>query len=303
MYTGDPMLCGTGVDPDDSLGTMGRTARAEPLPGEQKSEWDRALYGGGTDGAIRKGPGELWRVPDPTAKLFYLVLPPGALDALDQHAADLCSKERESFRYVWIDPEKLTGSGDISGKTLAFVFSSQVNAVNDDREDLTRACFLPCLGMVYRMLLAVKNPAGVYVPGVQKVLPILKRFLVTLETGAVTFIAPQLEVKWGDMFEPSDADEATRVQTATSAVGKLITRKTAIDHVKSVFNIENTDQYVDELEKELDDNQQKAIANAQAISGPKDQPGDGAAPALPGAAKAPLPKRGAGQQKSNGKSS
>lgn len=287
MYAGDPMLVASGVSPDETLGTMGRTARPQPLPGQTRTEWDNALYGGGDQQAIRKSPGQLYRITDAQGKMQYVTLPPGALDAVSAHASDVCSRTREGLQYVWIDPEKLTGAGDISGKTLAFVFSAEVNAVNGDREDFGRKCFLPALGLIYRMLLK-KDPAQIYVPGIKKVSGILARFLVTFEGGRQAFIAPQLKIKWGDMFEPSDVDQSTRVTNATNARDKgVITLATAVEHVKDVFAIQNTDQYVEQLQKEADEKQKRALQNAQDMAAASGGPTQGAPNAAKPATAAP----------------
>lgn len=256
LYTGDPIKCATGVDPDEGFGTIGRTARPENIDPSVKTGWDKAMYGAGDVRAIRQSPGELWRTPAEAAKFYYLALPKGALDALDSHASDLCSRVREALRYVWLDPEKLTGSGDVSGKTLAFVFSSQLNAVSEDRDDLGRNLMLPSLGMVYRMMIAKSD--GLYVPGLKKALPILQRFLVSVQGGKTIFIAPQLQLKWGDYFEPSDLDESTRSKTAIDAYNaNLVTLKSAVEHLKDVFAIGSVDQYIDALAKEKADRQQE----------------------------------------------
>ncbi len=299
MYTGDPIKCATGADASETFGTVGRAANPALIDPTQKTGWEQALTGGHqVTAVIKAGPGELWRMQDPQGKFYYLALPKGALDALDNHIDDLCSKTREALRYVWIDPEKLTGSGDVSGKTLAFVFSSQINAVSEDRDDFARQALMPTLGMLYRMM--VKKPAGLYVPGLKKVLPILQRFLVKLDNGVEAFIAPQLQPKWGEFFDPSDTDEATRCSTAQSALDAgIITKKTAVEHVREVFAISNVDQYVDQLQKETDVKQANAIKNAQDMV-----KANGAAIAAgpPGAAKPAVvpvaPSKGAQQTKS-----
>lgn len=274
MYAGDPTRFISGVSQDDALGTPGRTARAEPLPGQPKSEWDNALYNNQGKRAIRVGPGELLRSESPEAKMQLVTLPAGALEAVSNHAADVCSKTRENLQYVWLDPEQLSGAGDVSGKTLAFIFAAEVNAVNEDRDNFGRRCLLPSLGVVYRMLLA-KDVGQIYVPGIAKAVPVLQKFLVTFDGGRQAFIAPQLKLKWGDMFEPSDVDESTRCGTAQSALtAGLITKKTAVEHVKDVFNIGNTDQYVDALKKEADEKLAADVDKATqmaAATAPKDE--------------------------------
>jgi hypothetical protein len=288
MYTGDPVRVATGVSQADPMGTLARTARSPAIPGQPKTEWDNALYGSNGKQAIRIGPGELLRVEDPSAKVQILTLPPGALEAVSAHAADVCSKTRENLQYVWLDPEQLTGAGDVSGKTLAFIFATEVNAVNEDRDNFGRRCLLPSLGLVYRMMLA-KDPAELYVPGIAKAVPVLQKFLVKFDGGQQAFIAPQLKIKWGAMFEPSDVDEATRAATATSALtAGIITKKSAVEHVKDVFEIGNTDQYVDALDKEADDKAAKAVDQAQkmaSVTGPPKPGAAGASKPAPNAAK------------------
>jgi len=291
MYAGDPIMFGAGISPDDSFGQPGRVARADMIdPMAKPTEWDRTVwgFGGRSGGAIRKEPGALYRVDAPDAKLSFLTLPADALDAIDKHAQDLCSKVREALKYVWIDPEQLTGSGDVSGKTLSFVFSSQVNALNDDRADFWRACMLPTLGLIYRML--VTQSDGVFLPGLKKTLPILQRFLVQLAGGRTVFMAPQLQARWGDYFEPSDVDEATRVSTSTGALtAGVITTATAVEHIKDVFAISNVDQYVESLAAEKVQRQADAVANAQAMAtaapGQPPPPASGAKAAVAPAAK------------------
>jgi hypothetical protein len=298
MYCGDPITTAFGFNDDDLLGTAGRSAQLNPNVTERTS-WDDAIGSSRQTARIRKGPGELMRSENADASVAYVTLPADALDAIDKHAQDIAAKIREALRYVWLDPTALSGAGDISGKTLAFVFSSQLHAVSQDRGDFGRNCLLPTLATIYRALVAKSD--GVYLPGLAKALPIIKRFLVDTEAGPM-FIAPQLYLKWGDFFEPSDTDEATRVSTATAAAtAGLITKQTAVEHVRDVFAIGNVDQYVDALEEEALEKQQKALESAQAmavIKGPP-QPGDdqqqGAASPPAAAAKPaapPIPKRG-----------
>lgn len=269
MYAGDPIMVGIGVDSSDDMGASGRLATPESLDpmGSRRSVENQVWgFGGALGGsAIRKEPGQLYRLSGEGADLKYVSLQADALDAISDHTADLCSKTREALRYVWIDPEKLTGSGDVSGKTLAFVFSSQVNAINDDRADFWRACLLPTLGLIYRMLAARSD--GVFLPGIAKALPILQRFLVKLADGSVSFMAPQLMPRWGDMFEPSDVDESTRVATSVQALqAGIITTQVAVEHVKDVFAISAVDQHVEALADEKAQKQADAVANAQAMA-------------------------------------
>ena len=268
LYAGSPQMVATGVDSEqDDFGGGGRVARPMPMPGDTAGEWSTALYGKASSGggAIKKGTNVLWRIGSESGDVKLLTLPGDALKALDDNSRDLRARMRESIKYIYIDPETLSGSGDVSGKTLAFVYSNQLNFVNQLRDDVWRGLIKPSLIMLYRMLLA--NSAGVYLPGLAKALPILARFQQTLADGTAAFFCPQIKPKWGDYFEPSDIDESTRVGTALAALtGKAITVATAVEHIRSVFGIESVDQYVVALATENAKKQADALATMQATA-------------------------------------
>jgi hypothetical protein len=296
IYAGDPQTVLIGVSADDVIGNEGRKARPNisaadmGANGRPKGQWAEAMYGGGSsDTALRRGVGEVWRIQDPQGKALLLTLDGDALKCLDDDAKDLASKACDGLGITLVDAALFKGAGDLSGRTLAFIFSKQINRVSQDREDLGRCCILPVLNLFYRMLLS--RPTGVYLPGLKKVLPILRRFYMPVEGGQTVWFCPRLKLKWGDYFEPSDLDESTRTTTAIAAYeAKLITVKTAVEHVRAVFQIGSVDQYVDALKKEV---QEKAAADAAALhdamgalgaenaAGAKPKPGQGnAAPAV-----------------------
>lgn len=271
LYCGEPMYWETGVDPDDDVAPMGRTAAApqptadnpagRPMPGG----WS---FGTGrkTVAARKKGPGVVWRYDNPESKVGMLTMPGDALKAIDGHANDLRAKLSEAMGVVFIDPAMLRGTADISGKALAVIYANQLARCNAIREDFGRNLILPVLNLIYRVILRTKK--GLYLAGADKIRPILKKFEVEVE-GEKTWFSPMLKLSWGDYFEPSDVDEATRIHTGAEAYqAELITLKTFVEHVKSVFAITNTDEYVKELMKEREErhkeNLEMAAAGAQA---------------------------------------
>ena len=316
LYAGDPQWSITGVSPDDGPGAQGRRpnvpAMNADVPAAQRG-FDGSMYlasNGG--GAIRKGPGEIWRTESPDAKVTQHTLPGDALKSLQDNEADLLAKLSDSLGVVIIDGSTVKGAGDLSGRTLAFVFSSQLNLVSEFRDEFGRNCILPVICMFYRMLIAVSG-VGVYLPGVKKALPILLKFQKSITSGGSIWVDPQIKLKWGDYFDPSDTDEATRVQTAIQALTAsppLITHASAVEHIKSVFAISNVDQYVKAVLDEAATRSANNVANAQAMmagipvgndptappnnSPPVTNANPSAAPsAKPGpVAKAPKPKRG-----------
>jgi hypothetical protein len=268
IYAGDPVTCITGVSAEEDIGDSGTLPRPNPMPGDLTKEgkqWGKAFYGSQGQGgsALRRGVGSVWRIESPDGKVFMLALDADALKALDDDGKDLARMLCDDMGVVIVDLSVFAGSGEISGRTLAFIFSKQINKVSQDREDVGRCCILPVLNMFYRMLLARSD--GVYLPGLPKVLPILGRFYKSVGGLDRVWFCPQQKLKWGAYFEPSDTDEQTQVGTAINAFnGKIITLKTAVEHVKGVFQIGSTDQYVDELAKEAAQRQQDAMDNAAA---------------------------------------
>lgn len=288
LYCGDPQLTATGVESDDGFAGQGRSAQQPMLPADMANpaakQWGAALEGNQTRPGIRKGPGELWRTANPDAKFQLLTLPADALEAISKNATDLRSLLCDSLGVVMIDPSTITGGGDLSGRTLAFVFSKQINAVSMFREDFGRKCILPVICMFYRMLLAKQT--GVYLAGLKKVLPILARFNVAVAgVAGLVWFDPSLSLKWGDFFEPSDVDESTRCATALSSYAAgIITLKSAIEHIRAVFAIGDVGQYADTLAKEKAQKQKDAMQTAMDMAGATAQaPPNGA----PGAKPAP----------------
>lgn len=272
IYAGDPQLVATGVDDDAAIGRTGRGPKPPPEAAlETNRQWSSALYGNrGTGDKLRKGAGEFWRTENPDAKFALLTLPGDGLTALDNNVRDLQSKIAAGLGVTQIEPADLGGAGDLSGRTLSFVFSRQINRVSQLREDFGRNCILPVMNLIYRMLLA--RPQGVYLPGLEKVAPILAKFSVQVLDVAsnktvTAWISPLLKLKWGDYFEPSDMDEQTRAMTAINAYNAgIVTLASAVEHIRSVFAIQNVDQYVTTLNAEKQQRQADALKTMQAQS-------------------------------------
>lgn len=287
-YCGDPQVVETGVEDDDARMPMGRQAATTQLTADP-SGWDMSLSGRKTAGRAsevrKKGAGTVWRYASPDAKVEYLLLSGDALKALENDVADNIGKLREDLGHVYIDPKDISGGVDISGKTLALMFETQIRKCNKIREDFGECFILPVLNMLFRIIL--KSGKGLYLAGVQKLQKILQRFEQPIEgVKGVTWFEPMLELKWGDYFEPSDTDEATRVTTAIQALTSetpIITRKTAVEHVAGVFGIKSADQYEDSLQEEADEKEAKLHEAMAAMNG--DDGGADAPAAKPAAAR------------------
>ncbi len=273
LYCGDPQYWETGVDPDQDKQAMGRTAIA-PQPTSNNPQgksmtdgWALGFnkQGGNSRPARKKGPGAVWQYSSPDAKVGMMTLPGDALKAIDLHAADLRIKICEALGITFVDPSQLKGAGDISGKTLAFIFALQVATCNALREDFGRKCLLPLLNLIYQVILSPAAAGGaLYLAGVEDLVNIFKKFQAPVgdEAGpATSWFEPAQQLIWGAYFEPSDVDEATQGAVAQAAYeGGLITLATAVEHIRGIFAISNVDQYVEKLKEE---NAEKAALEVQ----------------------------------------
>ncbi len=287
MYCGDPQYWETGIDPDEKQQNMGRTAVA-PQPTSSNPQglakangWALGTGGGGGRPARKKGPGAVWQYASADAKVGMLTLPGDALKAIDMHAADLRVKICEALGITFVDPSQLKGAGDISGKTLSFIFALQVATCNALREDFGRKCLLPLLNLIYQVILSPAADNGaLYLAGVKDLVDIFKKFQAPVgdDPGpATSWFEPAQQLIWGAYFEPSDVDEATQGGVAQNAYeAGLITLTTAVEHIRGIFAISNVDQYVEKLQEE---NAAKAALEVQqagataAVTGKLDKPG------------------------------
>lgn len=294
IYSGDPQVTEFGVVDDEFQAPMGRASESRQSSIDS-SGWREPLQPKRSGRATkrRKGAGVVWRYESPDARVELLCLPAGALKELSDDAADNIKKLRESLGHVWIDPQDLTGSGYVSGKTLALIFAQQVAKCDRIREDFGRKCLLPILNLIYRVVLASGD--GLYLAGAKKLRAVLARFQAQVgQDSGSTWFEPALRLQWGDYFPASDMDDATRVASVIQALTcprPIITLATAVLSIKTIFpDIQDPEQYLAALLKEADERQANALANAQvaaSAAAPKDTSQSDVKSPPPVAAKAP----------------
>lgn len=296
LYCGDPQVIETGVEDEDLRMPMGRASDARQQQTDT-SGWGAPLSekraGGTKDRKRKKGAGTVWRYVSPDAKVYLLTLPGDALKTLFEDAADNIAKLQEALGYVHIDPSDITGNGDVSGKTLQVLFRPTVQVCNRIREDFGRMCLLPVLNMLLRII-AHLDGKGLYLPGAAKLAAVVSRYEQQVEgRGGTSWFPPSLKLDWPDYFEPSDNDEAIKVQNGVAAKqAGAITLRTLVAHIKPIFpDIQNIDQYVQALLKEKEQDQQREQEQLHASMKMMQDIGGGAPPrpGLPGAPKAPKP--------------
>ena len=121
-YCGDPQLYETGVakdhNPSDtgdkSSGPLEHVVDGKRVTDTANKAWIVSRPSGGP--VRRKGPGIVWRYPDPLTKVGYLTLPAEALEALAAIHDRFRAMVMRALSYVEMDPNALRAGGG-GGKT------------------------------------------------------------------------------------------------------------------------------------------------------------------------------------------
>lgn len=263
LYTGEPQGIETGVERGyNPSGEVGReailaTTRGGSPSGDNPVEGGYRDLGGGKP-ARRKTPGGWWQYEQKDAKVAYLTLPPEALEAIASHSADLRNKLCEMLAYVPTDPENVKYAAAMSGKAIEALKSRQFARCKQYRDDVGDNLLIPVTHLLLRVALATK----LAVPAVKAAAPALEKYI------ADDTAAPLLFVRWSRGFlSPGVDEEKTTVDAVVAARGgALITKRMALEKLKSVFPIDNVDQALEELEEEATENQARAVENAKAMN-------------------------------------
>ena len=207
--------------------------------------------GGGTPTARKRGPGYVWSYTQPDADIGAIFTPGDALKAQEENAKDLRIKLQELLAVVLLDPEHLKVANELSGKALAALKQKQIDRCDQYRDDLTDCFLLPSIEMQLR----IAEKARPNVPNLQAALPLIAK-------------QPTIRVNWGPYARPDPLDEQNIVTTVRLALGKpgevpFITKRMAVQKVADVFNIENADAIVEELDAQQAEEEQKAQEQAE----------------------------------------
>jgi hypothetical protein len=249
LFCGDPQIVETGVEkgfnPSGDVGTTSTPASIMGGPGQAQTG---AYQSTGGKAARIKSPGAVWQYEDPNAKVDYLVLPPGALEALDTHAADLRNKLAEALFVVVLDPQNLKLAAAISGKAIEQLRARQFDRCDQIRDDVAQGWLLPMTKLLLRVALATDIK--------------LKSFI------AYDGAEPMLFIKWPAGYVKPDAvdEQATVTMTAAAKEGGFCTQRQAVEKVASIFGTSSVDQILDALSEEKKAAQQEAMANLHAAT-------------------------------------
>lgn len=237
-------------------------------------------------GKRKRGAGQIWTYASKDAKVYYLSLPVGALDAIDKHAIDLGNKLAAAFNAVFVDPADVHTHAAMSGKALAFVFSRQIAFCDRVRQDFEACALIPVVDMLLRLICTVgkDNPRAIYVPGVAKVTPILEQFLRDVADGSKVWMPPRLECRWGPYFGAGEQEQLFLVQLAAAAVDAgICTTEMAVDKLlqANVFDAGSAAAVIEAINKEREDRakiEADAMAKANAANPGVPTPASGGKP-------------------------
>lgn len=292
LYNGDPVLIEIGVEkgynPTETVDfpALMKPAEGYPTDPDQNKDW-RVPNAGGRRMGRKRGPGTTWQYPanDGKTDVKYLALPPGAMEALEKHAADLELKIVEALHWMPIDPKQMASGATLSGRALEWLHKKQINFCDDVRPDFANNCALPVIEMLLRIVLRLSETPdqGLYLAGVDKVVAILKRFMRDQRTRdgqtRKVWVAPHLRVQWADYFRPSEADrKVVSDMTRADLQASVIKRATAVKTLAPFYGIENPAQYAEDMEKEDAEKAESLQASQIALAKAAQKPAPPAAP-------------------------
>lgn len=272
---GDPQMVEIGVQDDVNPAPMGVTSRGiietraivgpDGKPATTSGFASQRSRGRGA--ARKRGAGVIWRYPDKDTTVEYLTIPPGALQAVADHAKDVRGKIAEALHAVFVDPSELHTHAEMSGKALSFLFSRQLGFCDLVRDDVADKALVPMVSMLLRIVFIVgsKNPRSLYVPGVKVMLPILSGFVREQapandrEKAGAVWMPPRLAPIWGPYFAASEADQFNVVKLVVAALqGGTITVEMAIEKLSTsgVFDVASAKEVAEAIAaKVANDNQ------------------------------------------------
>lgn len=159
--------------PSSELGTKYADQRA--LDAAVSMGMTNGAYGAARAPARKKGPGHVWRYPDPQTKVETLTYPGDALKAQFDNATDLHQKLQEALAVVFLDPNNIKFAATTSDKALEAIKQRQVDRCNQYRDDLRDNFLIPTLEMQLRITRKL-GASMTRIPGAQDVAAILDGF-------------------------------------------------------------------------------------------------------------------------------
>lgn len=282
LYAGDPQFAEYGVELDHNPAPGGRAARLITTDDEGPDHPNRRwrLAGTGNAGVRRKGPGVMWRYPDPNSSVELLSLPGDALDSVAKDRDDLRQTIADALGYVDLNHGARNKTGGInfanlSGEAIAWMYRKQTGRCDGLRKSFADGWLLPVLNCLLRIALHYQRRpelGALYLDGLGATAALAESFERDVQgaDGATIkrWFGPALRVKWPPYFPPSASDQKVAAdQVRADYDAKLITRRTAVEKLAPFYGIENVDAYMEALETEADERENVEHQLVKALNG------------------------------------
>jgi hypothetical protein len=213
------------------------------------------------DNARRSGSDEVWQYGGDAReiKVERHAMRGDALKAMEDVAKDHRNKLGELLSVVFMDPENLPHGTAMSGTALMALRKRFFERCNEVRSDFGDNFIVPAYGMMLRIAAKV----GLRVPGSTRSMQVVDRL-----GDLWSYLCPPLELSWGDYARPDPAEGLLIMQTVQAGLeAKLLTTRQAIKMLRTVVGIEDVDGYIKELEKHVEDQQEKEASATEQTAG------------------------------------
>ena len=242
LYNGEPQLVQIGVDGDAPLNapvgqTSGRTGGFSWLDSVIPS----IRRGNGTETAVKKAPGKLWKLPAGGDAKMVESTGAGA-EIIRGAITELRRVLTDAAGVVLFDADSL-GGGDLAARTLQLMHAPMLDHADNLRVEYGDA-LVRILDMTLRVLSGtLAQTQGVLLRTYDAARPVLARLYGVGADRSRRWIGPRISLAWGAYFEPSAADRAAAVDTAMRASGgvPVLSHRAAVASVAAMFGINDVD--------------------------------------------------------------
>lgn len=251
LYNTDPQLVQTGVDSGTGTGApQGRTAGAGVFG--DAAEWARGWLSrlGGGQPAAKRGPGQVWKLPQGSDAKMLESSGAGA-EIAKGSITEIRRVLTDALGVVLTDPQVL-GRGDISAKALEIMLGPMLDTVGVLRVEYGGA-LVSVVDMVLRLCADPTIGRGVYLATLAEALPVLTRLHMAREDGATSWVGAPLTLAWPDIVKPSWSDISAAIDAASKATGgrAVLSQRAALRLVAPAVGVDDLDAEAESLEQEL----------------------------------------------------
>lgn len=214
-------------------------------------------------------PGKFLTFENPQAKIGYVESQGAGVQRAADQAKDLTTAFREITAVVNASTE--VNEKNVTGVALQMLYAPLIELASDLRVDLGDEAFCDLVSLAMRICVTVVQDHGemVWVPGVKKATEILKS-----AQRAGVWLDPQIDLKWPGFFVESEQDKQFRITYTMAASGgkRLISQKTATQHIADTFDISDAAAEADAINEEDEEAAENAPEPPDPIAPPDQQP-------------------------------